>query len=228
MIKLKLPGLDGQNPLGFFAALGLLRIVDYHAARCGAATPRLSFLDEGQQVTELSSELSYDDLVALVLEDAGEQSRNRALRLAYNDGGQRLDADAAGARRDLKPPPAIARDFLNELARGDRREADLGAAFFSELVRDNNGNTKPSAFHFTAGQQAFLSMVEELRCGVTSDAMREALLGPWRNAAPLPSLSWDSSVTRLYALRAGNPSKEKRGSVPGQTGSEFTGFRSFL
>jgi hypothetical protein len=30
----------------------------------------------------------------------------------------------------------------------------------------------------------------------------------------LPSLSWDSTVARQYALRAGNPSKEKRGSVP--------------
>ncbi len=80
---------------------------------------------------------------------------------------------------------------------------------------DNNGNTKPTAFHFTAGQQTFLDMVDELRTGITAAHLREALDGPWLNRSQLPSLTWDSSVARLYALRAGNPSKEKRGSVPG-------------
>ena len=81
-------------------------------------------------------------------------------------------------------------------------------------MQDHKGNTKPTAFHFTAGQQTFLAMVDELRRGITADDVREALFGPWLNTSRLPSLSWDSSVARLYALRAGDPSKEKRGSVP--------------
>lgn len=214
MTPLAFPGLDAQNPLAFFAALGALRIAEDHATRRGAQAPRLSFRDEGQQIAELWTELTHDEFVALVLEDAAEQSHNQALRLAYDDEGKRVPLDSSGARRDLKPSPATAREFLDELADGDRRSADLAAGFFSELVTDNNGKTKPSAFYFTAGQQAFLSMVEDLRRGVTSESLRETLLGPWLNTSPLPSLSWDSSVTRLYALRAGNPSKEKRGSVP--------------
>jgi hypothetical protein len=214
MIQLTLMGLDAQNPLGFFAALGLLRVIDLHAARHGASTPSLSFKSEGRQVAELWSALSYDEVVSVVLEDAAAQSENLALRLAYDDDGRRCAPDAAGARRDLKPSPAVAREYLEELARGDRRAADLGSAFFCELVQDNKGNTKPSAFHFTAGQQAFLSMVEELRRGLTVDGLQESLLGPWHNKSSLPSLSWDSSITRLYALRAGDPSKERRGSVP--------------
>jgi hypothetical protein len=57
-------------------------------------------------------------------------------------------------------------------------------------------------------------MVEELRLGLDGDQLEEALVGPWRNTSTLPSLAWDSSVARHYALRASNPSGEKRGSVP--------------
>jgi hypothetical protein len=57
-------------------------------------------------------------------------------------------------------------------------------------------------------------MVDELRSGIGAADLREALLGPWKGLSTLPSLSWDATAARQYALRAGNPSKEKRGSVP--------------
>jgi hypothetical protein len=38
----------------------------------------------------------------------------------------------------------------------DRSTSDIAASFFFELVQDNNGKTKPTALHFTAGQQPFL------------------------------------------------------------------------
>jgi hypothetical protein len=128
--------------------------------------------------------------------------------------GNRVPANQAGANRDLKPPPAVAHDVLDEAAVADRSTADLAAACFSELVQDNNGNTRPTALHFTAGQQSFLKMVDELRRGVGPADLHEALLGPWTGRSTLPSLSWDATVARQYALRAGNPSYEKRGSIP--------------
>jgi hypothetical protein len=207
-------GLDAQNPLGFLAALGLLRILDDHARRHAQPLPRLAFVDEGQQVAQMTSHLDVDGIKGLILEDAVEQGQSRALRLAYDDQGF-VDPDAPKAVRDLKPPPAVARRFLLSLQDAPRRDADLGAAFFSELVQDNNGNTKPTAMHFTAGQQTFLAMVEDLRAGLSSEGLNEALMGPWLNTSALPSLSWDSSASRNYALRASNPSKEKRGSVAG-------------
>lgn len=57
-------------------------------------------------------------------------------------------------------------------------------------------------------------MVEALRVGIDGTALDEALIGPWRNTSKLPSLAWDSSASRPYALRASNPSGDKRGSVP--------------
>lgn len=206
-------GLDAQNPLGFLAALGLLRILDDHARRRQQPLPTLAFVDEGQQVAQIVSHIDVEDIKGLILEDAAEQGHSRALRLAYND-KDFVDPAAPKAVRDLKPPPSVARRFLMNMQDAPQRDADLAAAFFSELVQDNNGNTKPTALHFTAGQQAFLSMVEALRQGLTSQALDEALIGPWLNTSALPSLSWDSSATRNYALRASNPSKEKRGSVP--------------
>lgn len=211
MKSIILTGLDAQNPLGFLAALGLLAVLEerYSDTRL---RPRLSFDDSYRP--QLFTSLTVDQVVETVLEDALEQATNPLLNLAYDDDGTRLNSKSPSARRDLKPKPAVAREILLECAVGARRLADLAAGFFSELVQDNNGNTKPTALHFTAGQQAFLGMADALRVGLTRENLMESLLGPWKGSSPLPSLSWDSSVTRMYALRASDPSQDKRGSVP--------------
>ncbi len=215
MTSIELTGLDAQNPLALFAALGLLRVLDDHARRGGYERPRLAFVDRCQHMPVLSCALgSFDDVVGIVLEDAAGRANDPILQLAYDDKGNRVPASSIGATRDLKPSPALARAVLDEAAVADRSTADMASAFFSELVQDNNGNTKPTALHFTAGQQPFLKMVDELRRGIGTADLRSALLGPWTGLSTLPSLSWDATVARQYALRAGNPSKEKRGSVP--------------
>jgi hypothetical protein len=55
----------------------------------------------------------------------------------------------------------------------------------------------------------------------------EALFGPWLYARALPVLQWDNSQTRDYALRASDPSKEKKLGVPGADWLAFRGL-SFL
>ena len=205
-------GLDAQNPLGFLAALGLLRILDDHARRRQQPLPTLAFVDDGQQVAQIHSHLDLEAIKGLILEDAVEQGQSRALRLAYDD-HDFVAPDTPKAVRDLKPPPVVARRHLISMQAAPRREADLAAAFFSELVQDNNGNTKPTALHFTAGKQVFLTMVEALRRGVSDADIDEALQGPWTNTSQLPSLSWDATATRSYALRASDPAGERRGSI---------------
>lgn len=216
MNTVALPGLDAQNPLAFFAALGLLRVVDDAARAQSATRPRLRFEDRGSQVPILESDLDFEGLAGVALEDAARWKDHSVLRLAYGANGHRADPAAEATTRDLKPSPALAREILAEAAEKGRREADFAAACFSELVQDTtNGRTKPTAFHFTAGNQTFLAMVDELREKLTREHLEEALLGPWRGISKLPSLSWDSTVARFHALRAEAPSKEKRGSVPG-------------
>jgi hypothetical protein len=226
MNEIVLTGLDGQNPLAFFAALGLLRVLDDEARRRGGPTPTLAYPELGEATPTLRTDLAADEVPLIVLQDAATQASNPVLLLAYGKSGDRLSPASAGAVRDLKPPPRVARSLLDEAATQEPRVHRLAAALFSELVTDNNGNTKPTALHFTAGQQTFLSMVSELRERIGEADVREALFGPWKNISELPSLSWDASVARNYALRASNPAKEKRGSVPaanwlGVVGLEF-------
>ncbi len=161
MTTFELTGLDAQNPLAFFAALGLLRVLDDHAGRAGGERPRLAFINRADQMPLLASGFgSFDDLVGVILEDAEKRSANPILQLAYDASGDRVAADSPGATRDLKPSPALARDILDEAAVADRSISDIAAALFSEIVQDNNGKTKPTALHFTAGQQPFLKMVD--------------------------------------------------------------------
>lgn len=210
---IELPGLDAQNPLGFFAALGLLRVLDEHALQHDQARPRLAFSSGGAPIAVIRAHVAREGLAEVILADAAAQSASVTLALAYDADGQLCKPDAEGAKRDLKPSPAAAREFLKRAAASSRRDADLAAGFFSELVRNNSGDTKPTAFHFTRGQQTFLAMVEHLRRGITAADVHEALFGPWQTESTLPSLSWDATVARNYALRASNPSGEKRGSV---------------
>lgn len=226
MTELVLTGMDAQNPLAFFAALGLLRVLDDAAVRTSGQRPRLGFRDQGSLTPYVVTSLGLDDVIRIVIEDAAVQADNPALRIAYDDEGNERPPNHPDASHDLKPPPALARKVMERLATAPARASRLGAAFFAEFGIDRSGKTKPTSFHFTAGKQAFLAMVEKLRANISAADLREALVGPWQGTSKLPSLSWDCSVTRLYALRAGNPADEKRGSVPaanwlGLIGLEF-------
>ncbi len=214
MNQIELSGLDAQNPLGFLATLGVLVVVDHHALAAKQQRPQLWFEDKGALIAYLNSHLDLAAVEARILDDAKDQGGNPALQLAYDDSGAVVAPSTKKAKRDLKPTPQGAREFLLRCRQSDRRTADLAAAFFSELVQDNNGNTKPTSFHFAAGQQQFLAMVEQIRAGIAAEDVAEALRGPWRSESTLPSLAWDCSEARYYALRATDPSGEKRGSVP--------------
>lgn len=213
MARHELTGLDPSNPLGFLAALGLLKVLSWRAGS-DDAPPTLHFTGAGMGVPVLETPLSYDEVRDAVLADAVELGDCPALQLAYDNDGLAVPHTAREAVRDLKPAPAEAGAFLLRMSHSHPRAAEIAAGFFSEFAQDNNGRTKPTALHFTAGQQTFLSMIEELRQGVITDDVDEALRGPWRGNSALPSLSWDSAATRYYALRAADPSAEKRGSVP--------------
>jgi hypothetical protein len=209
----ELTGLDPSNPLGFLAALGLLKVLCWHARR-DEAPPTLHFAGSGIGFPVLSTPLSLNEVRDAVLADAVAEGNCRALQLAYDKDGLRVAHTAPGAVRDLKPTPAEARAFLDWMSRSEPRSAGMAAGYFSELAHANDGRTKPTALHFTSGQQPFLGMLDELRLGITGDDIDEALKGPWQGKSRLPSMSWDSSATRYYALRATDPSPEKRGSVP--------------
>jgi len=197
--EIELPALDGTNPLGFLAALGVLDVL--HRAGLPAT---LRWTDDLVPVALLGGAAGPDALIALL--DADRERWTGSAALA-GPPGSRLD--------DAKPQPAVLRHWAAAVLDGDRAGADLFAALVSEGAVDGNGNGKPTHLHFTAGQQKFLVMARQLAARVTGDRLAEALFGPWREDSPLPSLSWSSQGERVYALRAFNPSTDKRLGVPG-------------
>lgn len=229
---LLLPGLDASNPLAYFAALGTLQVVSDSGKATDNGKPwRLSWRDEGRCLAELHGTADPEVLIQCLYGDVASWNDELCLQLAYDSDGNRLSPAVDKAIFDLKPVPETFRSFADEVAItcGPKRlrSARMVAAYGSELATDNNGNLKPTALHFTAGQQSFLGMVRALQQGLAQDDFREALLGPWRNESKLPSLSWNASAARVYAYRADNPSGEKRGSVPAADWLAFVGLRFF-
>lgn len=228
--SIKLTGLDASNPLGFLAALGVLQSLTDSEA--GTEIPwRLSWQESGRWTAVLHGSNSINEVIGRLLAEKKLWAGEPALELAYDDNGQRLSASAAKATFDLKPAPEAFRSYIDEVASRTRpsnlRSVRMVAAYGSELAKANKGDLKPTALHFTAGQQCFLTMVRALQEGVTADDFREALIGPWQNVSKLPSLSWNAAAPRVYAYRADNPAGEKRGSVPAADWLAFIGLRFF-
>lgn len=206
---LPLQALEGTNPLGFLAALGVL----------GALA------DAGCDAT-----LQWDDDVVPCAVLGGVRDLAEALDVLDADrqrwaGSTALNYPPRAPLRDAKPSARQLREWYEALAGPDilDADADLLCAIAAEGAFDRNGNAKPTHLHFTAGQQQFLDMVRTLAASLTREHLAEAVDGPWSYKSPLPSLSWDVRTERVYAMRATNPSGEKRLGVPGADWLAFRG-----
>ncbi len=226
MSEQELTGLDGNNPLSFLAALGVLNALSENVSS-DLRSPKLVWRPRGSFVPALIDGPERENLLNLLVEDLETFREEPAIKgLRYAKGKSQA--------HDLKPPPVFFTEYLKRLvASGSLRSLDFAAAFATDVATDNNGNTKPTAFHFTAGQQEFLRMVSELIHGrdriqgVSREDLSEAIFGPWKYERPLPILSWDNTTARDYALRASNPSNEKKLGVPGADWLAFRGLPYF-
>jgi hypothetical protein len=216
--ELILRGLDGKNPLAFLAALGVLNALA-DGLKQGQPEPRLVWRAEGTYTPAIVGGPDRPALVDALMADLATFRAEPAIeRLRYPKGGDGAEA------HDLKPPPGRFAEILRGLVREDlRRSLAFAAAFATDVAVDNNGNAKPTALHFTAGQQEMLSMVRELIDGVRAADVEEALFESWRYERSLPVLQWDNASSRDYALRASDPSKDKKLGVPGADWLAFRG-----
>lgn len=209
MTEIPLPALEGTNPLGYLAALGVL---DALAATCPAV--RLRWTDDLVPHAVVSGAPDPDTLLDILDKD----------RIEWTAGAIFAFPEVGAPFSDAKPTSDELRRWFTFVAeQGRRPDADHLCAIVAENAYDNNGRAKPTHLHFTAGQQQFLSMIRTLAASTDRDRLREAIEGPWRYDSPLPSLSWDSRGERIYAVRATNPSKEKRLGVPGADWLAFRG-----
>ncbi len=200
MNRIQLVGVDGSNPLGFLAALGLLRVVP------GA---KLGFSDDGSFRAFVDGlDKTKSDLAKLIAGDAkSAESKTAPWRFTYTKGATKKQGPKEVA--DLKPPPNAFRQFLATCVeawlRGNEDGADYAAAYATDIAVDGKGNTKPTAFHFTAANQTFLGAVEGIRASVTEDWVETSLF-KGSGERPGGNLRWDPGAERNWALMANNPS----------------------
>ncbi len=209
MADIALPGLKGTNPLGYFAALGVLRTL---ARTNGQA--RLRWEQTPRPTPVVTGAASLAQIVELIVEDLGAWQDAPALQFEDIDDVKLTDQ-------------TLLRRYLLACS-GDRTHSgELSAALVAEGVVDGKGSAKPTDFHFTAGQQKFLAMVRDIRSAVTEEDLEAALSRTWVYDSKLPSLMWDVTDDRVYALSAFNPSKEKKLSQPGAEWLALLGLSAF-
>lgn len=194
MTTTHLPGLQGANPLGFLAALGA-----QVALALEREQPCLWWTDD--VVPHAVVDVEMERIVDQSMDVFARWSSSRALNPPMPD------------RDDLKLTSSEIRTYL-EYARDDPA-ANLATALVAEDSLDGKFKAKPSGLYFAAGQQKFLDAVRTILRSVSCEDIASSLSGPWPYGSELPSLGWDLADDRQYALRAKNPSPEKKRTNPG-------------
>lgn len=213
MILTVLRGINGSNPLGFMASVGLLRLLDAQVARSqteGSSSmsvnlPRLGFTTDGAFSTWIEWTGELNQISDFVAKDAEDAAGPQPWRLEYEKQEKRGIKTVA----DLKAPPERFSKYLNSAIDkwldGQPEQCDYATAYGTDVARDGKGNTKPTAFHFTAANQQFLGAVEETRAKVTREWAEDALHDRDGKIRPGVNLRWDPDSERSRAFMGVNP-----------------------
>ncbi|MBN1656680.1 MAG: hypothetical protein JXA30_23105 [Deltaproteobacteria bacterium] len=202
MSRIQLVGVDGSNPLGFLAALGLLRVVP---------NAKLGFSEDGSFRAFVEGlDNSKSDLATLIAIDAeAAASVSAPWRFTYTKAATKKQGPRGVA--DLKPPPDDFKKFLAACVKawlaGNDEAAGYAAAYGTDIAVDGKGNTKPTAFHFTAANQTFLGVVETIRASLTKEWIQTSLFDG-HGERPGSNLRWDPGSESNWALMANNPNDD--------------------
>lgn len=202
----RLTGLDAADPLGFLAALGVLRVTAHTEPAV-----QLRWERNGRWLPELRTPAPLDP-VRLLFADAER----------WREGHPAIDF-AVGADRkeqDLKHPPAEFCKLMLELVRHPEA-AEFVAAYATGVAVDGSGQTKPTSLHLTSAKQRFMAAVLDLRDGVTRGDLEEAVYGPWVARVGPKNMRWRAASKRSRALLSFNPGNDKPSTVVGASWLAF-------
>lgn len=209
---LLLNGLDGSNPLGFLAAVGVLQVVSDSNK---TTRMRWVFAQDGWRPLFTGCDNSQDELCMALHTSLSEAST------AIFEIGKLQQ----GSRQSNKFPFAAIR-FADALKSAsvrthaeDRREVDLLAAFGMEVHPDKQGAFQCTSFKMVrsgdANSQGMLFYAKALREGLDCRMLERTLFNAWDYTDKSYSLRWDPMEDQRYALRWRDPSKSDATDGPG-------------
>lgn len=194
-----LPGLDGGNPLGFMAALGILRVLSLDG---GGSKWRLNWVIQSSTWTP---EISCD--YEVLNRDEFVKRLDSALS---TESTPEFDFD-----KDLKIDPRRFREILTlsmeQASSTNRRLVDFLSSYGSDCVPTDDGNhIRDTAFRTMsgAGHQHFLGTMKELAVKTEARHLTKALFAQWDYSDERNGMRWDPNEDRRYALRWKKPSTD--------------------
>lgn len=190
--ELALMGLDGENPLGFLAALGALRALVGEGSSGGHF--RMHWQRAGGSwhpvISSRESSVDSSEVVEVL------QGRLSSMR----------DHAAFALGDDLSVSPDTYRTYAGVAAEsatlGSQVHAEFAAAFASESVINEVLGKDPVVEDTAlrtmsgAGHQHFLGFMRQLVAITTANDLRDALFEDWRYRDGKPSLRWDPDDDR--------------------------------
>ena len=209
-----LTGLQGNNPLGFLAALGVQVLFEHEHVQ-----PRLWWTND---VIPHALVDKFD------INQITKQAKNifKVWRdsTALNPGfGNKADNTAKFTKDELR------------LYLDNNRSDEPGARFAGALVAEGSydlttGNTaKPSDLYFASARNEFLADARRVLEKVEERDVKAGLLGPWMYDSGLPSFRWDVGDDPQYALAAEKPggNQNKKKTNPGPEALALLGLSMF-
>jgi hypothetical protein len=113
----------------------------------------------------------------------------------------------------------LMKDAANACSMNDRNQADLLAAFGSEIFADDKGSFADTSFRMVrsgdSAGQGLLHYACKNAESTTAEDIRSSLLDRWVYADRGSSFRWDPAEDKAYALQANNPSDDGSLSVVG-------------
>lgn len=229
--SLLLRGLDGSNPLAFLAALGTLRVlttgwpereVRMGWKECGSAwRPYLLISPPAtrEEVVEILDEkvAQFDAMFPkpLLVQTEELSPKNKKGEPKWRD----------KLRFPYQVFVTVFRTLVVATDSRDRCLLDFGAAWGADAVKeevDKQTVVTRTQFDFTAGQQALIGMIRDLRTTSSQDDLDRCLFVTWLYPSGATSLRWDPmDEKRQYALQAIDPQDGNNNPIRSEPGANL-------
>ena len=221
MTGTRLSGLEGTNPLAFLSALGVQVLYEHEQEQ-----PRLWWSDDVVPHAVIDSEYTVERVADQAMKIFPHWLKSRALnpKLEPACDVKPKSKDIQKYNEDVKFWPEDMRKYLATASQGNPGDA-LVASLIAEGSLADKGVAKPSDLYFLAANQRLLRMANQILKGVNRDDLICDMNGPWAYNSELPSLMWDVTDDRVYALFASDPSSSsnKKLTNPGAESLAFLG-----